>query len=151
MAKSKKELDRESMFEKMLPALAENPFTVDKLAQSAEPVSDEPPAEDALSILQEKLFAKSGSAIGDMKNVSIVNIMEGLVLTHINPVIEKFNCCQCDRCRCDIVAYALNLLEPKYMVGELSEIEKAKEKIPEQQVVQALVKAVLKVRANPRH
>jgi hypothetical protein len=83
--------------------------------------------------------------------MAVVNVMEAAVLKKLNPVLERFSCCRCDRCKRDIVALALNKLPPRYRVvaegqplPELDQKENAR-------VVMAMIEAVLKVRANPRH
>ena len=42
------------------------------------------------------------------------NVMESLVLQKLDEVIDTLGCCKCERCRADIVSYALNRLAPKY-------------------------------------
>lgn len=42
------------------------------------------------------------------------NVMETLVLQKLDEVIGGLDCCTCERCRADIVSYALNHLAPKY-------------------------------------
>lgn len=194
MAKSKKALDRDMMFRKIMPALADNPYAapvVDTapvqapaaaedgpIPQSASPVPvPEAPAppepaqprpvslgdapftivrtssekEDDLSVLRARLFARSDFFPGEPEQVSTVNLMESLVLTHLDEVIQRFNCCRCDRCRRDIAACSLNLLPPQYVVASPDKLDALAGTIASKSVYDALIKAVLKVRAEPHH
>lgn len=146
MAKSKKELDKDLMFSKIMPALNDNPFTADSSAEENELEFIPTP----LSALRDKIFARSTSYVED-ETISTINVMEGLVLKHVDAVIKRFNVCSCDRCRCDICAYALNSLPPRYAVVQPSKIEKIEAEIPTKLIMDALIKAAIQVRSNPRH
>ena len=149
MAKSKKELDKDLMFSKIMPALSDNPFTAPVAA--APPLrAEEPEGTDVLSALREKLFARSSDYI-ESETIATINVMENLVLNKVDQVIARFNVCTCDRCRCDICACALNMLPPRYIVAKADVIAKAEADIPEKEVMDALIKAVIKVRSHPRH
>ncbi|NLH00513.1 MAG: late competence development ComFB family protein [Clostridiales bacterium] len=141
MAKTKKELDKDLMFSKIMPALTSNPFS------SAVPPShdDDENGKDVLSALREKLFARSSDYI-ESETIATINIMENLVLRKVDSVISRFNVCACDRCRCDVCACALNMLPPRYIVAKPETIEKAESEIPEKMVMDALIKAVIQVR-----
>lgn len=145
MAKSKKELDRDLMFSKIMPALSDNPFTA-PVAIPAEEQEDT----DALSALREKLFARSSEYV-ESETIATINVMENLVLKKVDSVIARFNVCTCDRCRCDICACALNNLPPRYIVAKPDLIAKAEAEVPEKLVMDTLIKAVIKVRSHPRH
>lgn len=145
MAKSKKELDKDLMFSKIMPALSSNPFSsfaasTDKAVEST----------DALTALREKIFAKS-SDYSETETIATVNIMENLVLKYVDSVMQRFNVCSCDRCRCDICAYALNHLPVRYIVAQKEKLEKAEASVPPKIVVDELIKAVIHVRSHPRH
>lgn len=58
--------------------------------------------------LYENLFLKENI----MRNLH--NYMEDLVLDRISSIIQQFNCCECEICREDIAAIALNNLPPQY-------------------------------------
>ena len=147
MAKSKKELDKDLMFSKIMPALSDNPFTVPAAAHIP---AEDPEDTDALSALREKLFARSSDYV-ESETIATINVMENLVLKKVDQVMARFNVCTCDRCRCDICACALNMLPPRYIVAKADVIAKAEADIPEKEVMDALIKAVIKVRSHPRH
>ena len=146
MAKSKKELDKDLMFSKIMPALNSNPFSSDVSSDQSE-VEASP---DSLSALRDKIFARSPS-VYEPEASSTINVMESLVLKNVDAVIRRFNVCSCDRCRCDICAYALNNLPPRYAVVQLAKIEKVEAEIPKKVVMDALIKAAILIRSNPRH
>ncbi len=149
MAKSKKELDKDLMFSKIMPALSDNPFTAPVTAHIPAP-AEVPEDTDALSALREKLFARSSDFV-ESETIATINVMENLVLRKVDSIIARFNVCTCDRCRCDICACALNDLPPHYIVARQDAIAKAEIEIPEKLVMDALIKAVIKVRSHPRH
>lgn len=81
----------------------------------------------------------------------LINIKERMVMKKLEKSLEKFNCCKCYFCRQDVVAAALNLLPPKYMVVVRGDIDALIKKENDQEVTAALIKAILHVRGNPRH
>ena len=146
MAKSKKELDKDLMFSKIMPALSSSPFST--IGTPSPP--EQEPETDALSALRDKLFARSNDYV-ESETIATINVMENLVLKKVDSVIGRFNVCSCDHCRCDICACALNMLPPRYAVVKPDMIEWVESEIPEKTVMDALIKAVIKVRAYPRH
>ena len=146
MAKSKKELDKDLLFSKIMPALDSNPFCSDSSAAPAD--ADASP--NALSALRDKIFARNTNFL-ESETIATINVMENLVLKNVDSVIQRFNVCSCDRCRRDICAYALNILPPRYAVVAVSKIERAEAEIPNKLIMDALIKAAIQVRANPHH
>ena len=54
--------------------------------------------------------------------MSVVNVMEKIVEEHLDFILNEVDCCKCDDCRDDMMAIALNSLQPKYvstLKGEL--------------------------------
>ncbi len=140
---AKKAIDKDALFQKILPALEDNPFSM------MLPEQVDPPSPDALAALRERLFARPERS--DPNLVSTINVMETMVLRQLDAVIDKFNVCSCDRCRCDVAAYALNLLPPRYVVTSCKYLDEVVAEIPSREVTEALIKAVLRVRQHPRH
>jgi competence protein ComFB len=96
-----------------------------------------------------------GEAAGTEAALELVNYMEDLVTSYVDEVIEKEeDFCGCPRCRMDVIAIALNHLEPKYVVtkkgyayarmGELRAQFRA-------DTIVAVTKAVKIVKEHPRH
>ena len=50
------------------------------------------------------------------------NIMENLVEDEFERAKGSLNCCTCEACRNDIIAYALNQLPPKYVATRKGEV-----------------------------
>ena len=46
------------------------------------------------------------------------NLMEDIVLQHVDRILEADGCCCCDICKSDVIAYALNHLPPQYVVTD---------------------------------
>jgi len=81
--------------------------------------------------------------------------MEVCVKEFLDEILKKYSdVCQCDQCRSDIAALALNSLPPKYTTTDLGEIY-SKTKLLETQyradIYKAITQAVECVRKNPRH
>ena len=84
------------------------------------------------------------------------NLMEHEVRYTLNHILTTDNDikCQCDQCKLDIMAVALNSLSPKYIVTEKGLLY-SRLAIMNQQfntdVVTALAKAINMVNNSPRH
>ncbi len=147
MAKSKKELDKDLMFSKIMPALSSNPFFSDS---SASDHAEAEASSDSLSALRDKIFARN-TGFMETETIATINVMENLVLKYVDAVIQRFNVCGCDRCRRDICACALNNLPPRYAVVQPSKIERVEAEIPTKMIMDALIKAAIQIRSNPHH
>lgn len=154
MAKTKKDIDKDLMYKKLMPS---GP----KSAKNAKDVSEE----EAVSIYAEVAVAveeppsqhrtimrrEVGVPFMDTQPTILVNAMENIVLEKLDFVLSKCQCCKCDRCKKDIVAKALNKLPPKYMVLAEGQPTPDVDHQTNAQVVSAMIQAVLAVRAKPRH
>jgi len=144
VAKSKKELDKDLMFQKIMPALGENPFTAGSARKSGASQGERAVA------LRSKLFARRED-YEEGVYVATVNAMEEYVLRHVDAVMKRFRMCKCDRCRRDVIAYALNNLTPVYVDATSESVNDAIKDIPQSTVLNMLVKAAVYVRSNPNH
>ncbi len=142
MPKNKKNLDKDMMFQKIMPVLAGNPFS--NLSAAEETSSSE-----ELSALRARLSGTNGDSAAEHPMPK--NAMEAAVDGVIDSVIRKFNCCPCDHCRREIAAIALNALPPKYHAGSEEEIQAVLQEIEHRDVYNVLIKAVLYVRSHPSH
>ena len=154
MASTKKEIDKELMYKKLMPT---NPrslkITIPELEETTPPPAPTPtPAPDPQPLKhQTQLHRQIGIPILDTQKTILVNTTESIVTEKLDSVLARFKCCKCDRCKKDIVAIALNRLPPKYMVlaegqpvPQISTQENA-------QVVSAIIHAVITVRSHARH
>ena len=57
-----------------------------------------------------------------MSDYVLKNYMEDCVEKMIPKVIKDMGICDCERCKMDILAYALNNLSPKYIVTDKGHI-----------------------------
>lgn len=158
MAKTKKEIDKESMYKKLMPS---GPRTVRTAPADAapEPVPRREPAGEAEKAPQEAAGPlhrpaqprKVSVPSLDSQRTVVVNAMETAVLDKLDTVLSRCQCCRCDRCKKDIVALSLNKLPPKYMV--LAEGQPAPDVDPQTNasIITAMIQAVIKVRNSPRH
>ncbi|WP_312643748.1 late competence development ComFB family protein [Hydrogenoanaerobacterium sp.] len=146
MARSKKEIDKDAMYRKIMPS------SIKAAAPEATSLQAAPAPEEATPIGS---LYKSGidAQMKEQGENTLINLMEGLVFSKLEAALERFSCCKCDKCKKDIVAIALNKLPSKYVV--INEKNKAVLSLVEQQhsteVTTALVQAILVVKANPRH
>jgi competence protein ComFB len=86
--------------------------------------------------------------------VVLKNMMESLVLEKLDEVIDKLNCCRCQKCRMDIASYALNRLPPKYVATYVGEVYSKLDTLSVQYEVDlfnALYQAAQIVAENPSH
>lgn len=159
------ESQKDILFSKLLPAINNNPFsntyeqkTVIQEQEIEKPKEEQAKAQeieelydenDLLDNLHSRLFARQNT--DSHRNYATVNIMEGAVLKSIDAVIQRFNACSCDRCKCDIAAQALSNLPAKYIVTNAEKAVDYDEFIDNKLVMSAIVTAVLKIRSKPRH
>lgn len=89
------------------------------------------------------------------KPIFLKNYMEDFVWSYLDKVLSKYpEVCQCDICKHDIVAIALNNLPPKYVVREQGELYSKINTLDSQyriDVITALTRAVIIVNEKPRH
>ncbi len=82
------------------------------------------------------------------------NLMEDIVLQHLDEVMAAEGGCTCDACRLDVVAYALNHLEPHYVASREGRVlAKLQSYEPQNRadVVTAISEAAAVVANRPRH
>jgi len=88
-------------------------------------------------------------------SVFLKNYMETFVWEYLDEILKKYPAiCQCDICRHDIVAIALNNLPPKYIVREKGELYSKIDTLDTQyriDVITALTRAAMIVKDQPRH
>ena len=80
------------------------------------------------------------------------NLMEDIVLQHVDRILEADGCC-CDICKSDVIAYALNHLPPQYVVTDTGRMMVKLKNCDSQNrtdVLAALSNAVKLIRDNPR-
>jgi competence protein ComFB len=87
--------------------------------------------------------------------MKIRNYMEDMVSDKLEEMLtEKSDICKCQKCRLDMMVWALNHLPPKYVITEKGRLYT---KLTEQElqfradIVKELTKAVLRVSRNPNH
>lgn len=153
MSKTKKEIDKDIMYGKIMPSAKRNTASITTADYSER---DEGAAIKMLENETAKhtpamLIDKNGLEVKSEHSTLVVNLQEYLIMDKLEAAFAKFNCCKCERCKKDVVALALNKLPPAYVVIEQSELDAELEKHNLPAVSTALIQAILKVRANPRH
>ena len=132
--KIKKDFDKDQMYSKIMPSIVTLP--------TAAKVEEKPCQEEECPVgEQEQRFV-------------LRNFVEDIVMDKLGRTIAMLRCCECERCKKDVMAYALNELPPAYMVLPAHQVEadvKQLRKNYEVKVSSALIKAVQKVKAHPNH
>ena len=157
--KAKKEIDKELMYKKLMPS---------GLGQVKTSIESATPENAVQQVTMPSVSSSSSRAnislekhvpephtvsmpVTNGPKTAVVNVMEIAVLEKLEDVLTRFKCCRCDRCQKDIVALALNKLSPKYAVINSGQPVPDLDPQTKAQVLTALIQAVIKVRANPRH
>ncbi|MCQ4921614.1 late competence development ComFB family protein [Tissierella carlieri] len=87
--------------------------------------------------------------------MELYNLMENEVLNTIDSIQKEVEIkCQCEKCRLDIAAIALNNLSPKYVVTEKGYLYAKVNNMNYQfntDVITAVTKAIEMVSENPKH
>lgn len=89
-----------------------------------------------------------------MKQVVLKNYMETLLMDKLNEVIDQLDCCKCDKCKMDIMSYALNRLPPKYVATYEGQVYSKLDTLSvqyETDLMCALYQAAKVVGTNPHH
>ena len=89
-----------------------------------------------------------------MKNRLYKNVMEDLVEFRFDEIQSTLDCCTCEHCRNDIIAYALNLLPQKYVVSDKGAVYSNITMVCAQHssdIIAALTKGAQIVKKSPRH
>lgn len=82
------------------------------------------------------------------------NMMETMVEDTLDILLPELDCCTCELCRNDMVAYALNHLPPRYVVTQSGGVISKADTMRIQHMTDvrtALVRAAQMVKENPRH
>jgi competence protein ComFB len=87
--------------------------------------------------------------------MEIRNYLEVEVLHLTSELIEKDkDMCNCDKCKSDVAAYALNHLRPKYVVSDeghiFTEVEMASDQ-ERAQIIAIVLEGIELIKMNPRH
>ena len=129
--KTKKDFDKEKMYSKIMPSIVSVP-TQSATQSAMQP--QEQPQEGQKYLLR--------------------NFIEDIVLDKLEHTITMLRGCECEWCKKDVMALALNDLPSVYIVidpQELAQTLKTLRSHYEVKVASALIKAVQTVKTNPRH
>lgn len=109
--------------------------------------------ETKIHLSAEKNDTGSRSALIEM-NKNLINIAELIAYENIEMVMRRLNVCDCPTCYNDVLALALNTLPTKYVTTDAgkqyTQLDLYKKQY-ETDVLSALTKACVRVKASPRH
>ena len=87
--------------------------------------------------------------------MKVYNHMEDVVKDTLEDLLsKKEDICKCEKCKFDIMAWALNRLPPKYIVSDRGRIFTKLQEVEVQfraDVVRELTKAISHISKNPQH
>lgn len=86
--------------------------------------------------------------------MAVVNIMEKIISEKLDLQLKDCACCKCNECRQDMLAYALNIIPPKYVNSSKGELFGRIDSSKMQNSVDidiAVAKAIRVVSASPKH
>lgn len=86
--------------------------------------------------------------------MAVVNIMEKIIAEKLDLQLKDSDCCKCNDCRQDMLAYALNIVPPKYVNSAKGELFGRLNSTKLQNSVDidiAIAKAISIVSASPNH
>ena len=86
--------------------------------------------------------------------MAVVNIMEAIVEERLEQLLEEADCCKCDDCKMDMMAYSLNMLQPRYVNSRKGELFGRIDSPKYQNSVDieiAISKAIVTVGSSPNH
>lgn len=86
--------------------------------------------------------------------MAVVNVMEHIVSERLDTLLEDSDCCKCSECKQDMLAFALNLVKPKYVNSTRGELFGRIDSTKLQNSVDidiAVAKAISTVSASPKH
>ena len=129
--KIKKDFDKEKMYSKIMPTVVTPPPNQGRFEKEPE---------------------EGGSLAG--QQYVLRNFIEDIVLSKLEHTITILRGCDCERCRKEVMALALNDIPSVYTVivaGQVEEKLKALRAQYDVKVASALIKAVQTVKTNPRH
>ena len=133
----KKDFDKEKMYSKIMPSIVTPPPAQESFAKEIP--------------LEEEEAPTSGQY---QQQFILRNFIEDLVMSKLEHTITMLRGCECEWCKKDVMAKALNELPAAYTVIEPEELEETVGHLRanyEVKVSSALIKAVQAVKANPRH
>lgn len=86
--------------------------------------------------------------------MAVVNIMEKIVEEKLDLQLQSRECCKCSDCHQDMLAYALNIIPPKYVNSAKGELFGRIDSSKLQNAVDidiAIAKAINIVSSSPKH
>ena len=149
MSSDKKGFDKEYIFNLIMPS---EPIDGSTNSHPNTNLQGNLPS-DMLSALREQIKRPPPPTVKlrSNKELVLINLREQSVADRLDEVFSKFNCCRCDKCRCDVAALALNNLSPQYVVASPDDIPTLLKECSSNDISAALVKAVLFVKGHPKH
>ncbi len=86
--------------------------------------------------------------------MAIVNIMEQIIADKLELLLADSDCCKCDDCKQDMMAFALNQVKPKYVNSKTGELFGRIDSTKLQNSVDidiAVAKAIAVIGSSPKH
>lgn len=151
--KTNKSINKDLMFKKIMPSA--DITNTSKQEQIYENDNNENKSNVNQTQTKQKninSFINHATSLPQKNESYIINLTEKAVTDNLDSVLERFKCCKCDKCKKDMIAIALNSIEPHYVVTSsdkpLPDIYSSQSKA---EIATSIVRAIIKVKANPNH
>lgn len=146
--KQKKDFDKELMYSKIMPSVSAYPDEgkEEPALPRPEPSVPAPPRPEPSAPAQPP-------PTGAPRYI-LRNYIEDIVLERLARTMQMLKACECEKCKKDAMAIALNAVPPCYIAVENGREEETVRELRAQhevRVMGALIQAIQTVKANPAH
>ncbi|MEG0614712.1 MAG: late competence development ComFB family protein [Oscillospiraceae bacterium] len=110
--------------------------------------------EEVIHIRNNRTTKPAEKAETPIKAETGINVVSELVQEWLPQTLKRFNCCDCDLCKAEMMVEAMNKIPPKYVFvrseKDFEKLAKIKEQY-KQQVINALVRITIRSKNHPVH
>ena len=179
--RTKKNINKEIMFNKIMPSYLTNTYTEyysnsnqhseyrnpksepdtfkirEKVLSAMEPrplVPEEDDDTETNAVRQKPAQANNPAVQKTMVSEDkpkYINITEEILYSKLTNMIAMFKCCNCEKCRQTIMLNVLNNVKPEYVYKKPSEVKELIETNNYVDINQPIIRAILDTKSNPPH
>lgn len=134
---------RSAKTDKVMSLFGEKSEILNPVMAHSNPIIN-PPEEEAVP----PVFVKSAGGL------QLVNVVFLLINEQLGGIMERFNCCMCEKCIFTVTKEVLSVIPPLILEVRRKSDEKAVNKAASEirsDVVKAITKAVISIKTNPPH
>lgn len=141
----KSEPDTFKIREKVLSAIEGRPLVPEDegTVQNPQSVSAQQNVKTDPSFVQKQMISED--------KPKYINITEEVLYSKLTNMIAMFKCCNCEKCRQNIMLNVLNNVKPEYVYKKPSEVRELIETNNYVDINQPIIRAILDTKSNPPH